>query len=58
MSDPKALAEGMLAALDRPIGPEALQKRATEFDIDIHISELLGIIGEPIEQVIAARLRL
>lgn len=49
MSDPEALAEGMLAALDRPIGPDALQKRAAEFDIDTHISELLAIIGEPIE---------
>ncbi len=46
MSDPGALAEGMLAALDRPIDPGALQARAMEFDLESHVDELLSILGE------------
>ena len=49
MSDPGALAMGMLAALDSPVGPDVLQKRAKEFDIDTHMDELLSVIGETIE---------
>ena len=46
MSDPDALAQGLLAALDRPIDAGALRERGREFDIDAHVSELLDIIGE------------
>ena len=49
MSDPGSLAEGMLAALDRPVDREVLQKRAREFDIDSHVDELLSIIGATTE---------
>ena len=46
MSDPGALAKGILAALDHPIDPDALKERASDFDIDSHIDELLSILGE------------
>ena len=49
MSDPGALAEGMLAALDRPIDPDALQERAMEFDMDSHMDELLCILDKTTE---------
>ena len=46
MSDPEALAAGILAALDRPTDPDALQERAREFDVESHVDELLSILGE------------
>ena len=49
MSDPGALAKGMLEALDRHIDPDALRTRADEFSLDAHVNELLAVIGEAVE---------